>query len=162
LALRLVTLAPQLRQDRNWHLHFILPRAWHEAFSGGSDAVTCHDVADYMRHPHRFPVDLDVWHGLHQHMRYRPPANSRFNIVTVHDLKRLRAKRGLSLWWQRLRRARHLGRAQNLVAISQYVADDMARNLRTGAPIEVVHNGVADLSTAAQSPVEQLAGQGFF
>ena len=158
LAMQLATNALQLKAERNWHFHFILPEQWHGMF--GPD-VHYHALTDGMRLRHRFPVDLDVWHGLHQHMRYRPPVNSKRNIMTVHDLNQVYAKRGLSLWWQNMRLTRQLRRMDQIVAISQYTADDLARYLPWAPPATVIHNGVADLSMAQRIPVDTLTGQRF-
>jgi len=139
--------AQALKAERNWHFHFILPAQWHGLF--GPD-VQYHELNDGMRLRHRFPVDLDVWHGLHQHMRFRPPVNSRRNIITVHDLNHVYAKKGLSLWWQNMRLTRHLRRAHQLVAITQFVADDIHKHLPWAPPATVIHNGVADLTQVPQ------------
>jgi glycosyltransferase involved in cell wall biosynthesis len=152
LAMQHAARAAQLKAEQNWHFHFILPKQWHGMF--GHD-VSYHELTDTMRLRHRFPVDLDVWHGLHQHMRYRPPVNSRRKLITVHDLNHVYAKTGLSLWWQNLRLTRHLRRADQLVAISQFVADDIRRCLPWAPPAVVIHNGVADLS---QAPREKPPG----
>lgn len=153
LALQYAAQAAQLKAERNVHFHFILPSQWHGMF--GPD-VTYHELSDAMRFRHRFPVDLDVWHGLHQHMRYRPPVNSKRNLITVHDLNHVYAKKGLSLWWQNLRLTRHLRRANQLVAISQYVADDIKYHLPWAPPVGVIFNGAADLTLAPQTPVDGL------
>lgn len=156
LAMQFAQQADALKAQRNWHFHFIMPKQWHGMF--GHD-VRYHELNDGMRLRHRFPVDLDVWHGLHQHMRFRPPVNSRHNIITVHDLNHVYAKTGLSLWWQNMRLTRHLRRAHQLVAISQYAADDLARHLPWAPAATVIHNGAADLTTSPQSPIEALASQ---
>lgn len=158
LAMQYAAQAAQLKAERGWHFHFILPTQWHGMF--GPD-VSYHALTDAMRLRHRFPVDLDVWHGLHQHMRYRPPVNCRRSLITVHDLNHVYAKKGLSLWWQNLRLTRHLRRADQLVAISQYAAQDLAKHLPWAPPAQVVYNGAADLSQAPQSPIASLQGQSF-
>lgn len=158
LALQYAAQAAQLKAEHNVHFHFILPSQWHGMF--GSE-VTYHELRDGMRLRHRFPVDLDVWHGLHQHMRYRPPVNSRRNIITVHDLNHTYAKTGLSLWWQNMRLTRHLRRADHLVAISEYSANDLATHLPWAPPAKVIHNGAADLTQSEQRPVEGLTGESF-
>jgi glycosyltransferase involved in cell wall biosynthesis len=148
LGLQFASRASQLKAERNGHLHFILPKQWHGMF--GTD-VTYHDLQESMRWHHHFAVDLDVWHGLHQHMRYRPPVNSKRNIITVHDLNHVYAKHGLSLWWQNLRMTRQLRRAHQLVAITDYVANDIRRHLPWAPPATVVYNGVADLSQSVRT-----------
>lgn len=156
LALQYAAQAAQLKAERNVHFHFILPSQWHGMF--GSE-VTYHELRDAMRLRHRFPVDLDVWHGLHQHMRYRPPVNSKRNLITVHDLNHVYAKTGLSLWWQNLRLTRHLRRAHQLVAITQFVANDIQQHLPWAPPAVVIHNGAADLTQHPQTPVSELVGE---
>lgn len=158
LAMQYASQAEELAHSRNWHFHFILPKPWHGMFG---QHVTYHELHDNMRWRHRFPVDLDVWHGLHQHMRYRPPVNSRFKLITVHDLNHVYAKKGLSLWWQNLRLTRQLRRADALVAISQYAADDLRKHLPWAPPARVIYNGVADLTQAAQTPMDSLEGKPF-
>jgi glycosyltransferase involved in cell wall biosynthesis len=158
LAMQYAAQAAQLKAERGWHFHFILPKQWHGMFG---DEVSYHELTDAMRLRHRFPVDLDVWHGLHQHMRYRPPSNCRHALITVHDLNHVYAKKGLSLWWQNMRLTRQLRRANELVAISQYAANDLARHLPWTPPATVIYNGAADLTLAAQLPVGELVGQSF-
>lgn len=153
LALQFASRAADLKTELGWHFHFILADKWHGMF--GND-VSYHRLTDRMRWPHRFPVDLDAWHGLHQHMRYRPPLNSRCNIITVHDLNQLYAKKGLSLWWQNLRLKAHLLRAHKLVAISRYTADDLARAMPDLPRAQVIYNGVADLGAQHQTAVGAL------
>lgn len=156
LALQFAQRAAELKATRGWQFHFIMPQQWHGLF--GHD-VQYHELSEGMRFGHRFPVDLDVWHGLHQHMRYRPPSNCRHSLITVHDLNHVYAKKGLSLWWQNIRLTRHLRRCDQLVAISQYVADDLARHLPWAPPAQVIYNGVADLRAAPQRPVDALQDQ---
>ena len=158
LSLQLASQAETLKSRHGWHVHFILPPQWHGVFG---DHAQYHALTETMRWPHRFCVDLDVWHGLHQHMRYRPPLNSRHNIVTVHDLNHMYAKNGLSQWWQAVRLIRHLKRAEQLVAISQYAADDIAKHLPGLPPTVVIHNGAADLSRSPQDPINELVGRRF-
>lgn len=155
LAMQFAQQAGELKATRNWHFHFIMPQQWHGMF--GLE-VQYHALHDGMRLRHRFPVDLDVWHGLHQHMRFRPPVNCQRNIITVHDLNHVYVKQGLSLWWQNMRLTRHLRRAHQLVAISQYAADDLSKYLPWAPPATVIHNGAADLSAAPQTPVDELVG----
>lgn len=158
LASQYAAQAKQVKDEHNWHFHFILPKEWHGMFG---DDVRYHELTEDMRLSHRFGVDLDVWHGLHQHMRYRPPINSRRKIITVHDLNHVYAKKGLSLWWQNLRLTRHLRRADDLVAISQFVAGDITQHLPWAPQAVVIHNGVADLALTQQDPIADLVGTNF-
>ena len=153
LGLALSSRAVELERSHGIQFHFILEEQWHGMFG---DAVRYHALTDHMRLRHVFPVDLDIWHGLHQHMRYRPPVNSHRNIVTVHDLNFIYAKAGLSRWWQNVRLSKHLRQADQLVAISKFVADDISRQLPWAPQATVIHNGVADLTGASQAPIDWL------
>jgi glycosyltransferase involved in cell wall biosynthesis len=158
LALQYASQAIQLREERNWHFHLILPKQWHGLFG---DEVCYYELTEDMRLRHRLPINLDVWHGLHQHMRYRPPTNCAYSVLTIHDVNHVYAKQGLSLWWQNMRLTKQLRRMDKLVAISQYTADDLARYLPWAPPATVIHNGVADLSAMPRTPVDSLADQSF-
>jgi glycosyltransferase involved in cell wall biosynthesis len=49
-----------------------------------------------------------------------------------------------------------------LVAISRYVQQDIQAHMPWAAPVSVVFNGVADLTTVPQEPIPSLAGSAFF
>jgi glycosyltransferase involved in cell wall biosynthesis len=159
LGMGLAQRAAVLREERNWHFHFILPPQWHGMFG---DAVTYVNLHDRQRYAHHTTPAFDLWHGLHQHMRYRPPSNSAYRVVTVHDLNHCHDKTGLSLWWQNLRLRRQLQSANRLVAISDYVRQDITRYWPWAAPVDVIYNGVADLSLVAQEPLAQLQNRAYF
>lgn len=153
LGMHLAAHAQELRESHQWQCHYILPRKLHGHFGPDVHYIELHDR---MRLRHRLDMPIHVWHGLHQHMRYRPPVGSARSLITVHDLNHVYAKRGLSLWWQNLRLTRQLRRADQLVAISQYAAQDIAKHLPWAPPAAVVPNGVADLTLGAQEAVLEL------
>lgn len=151
--------AVELRHEQNLQFHFLLPRQWHGMFG---DEVTYHDLNDRMRYRHQSTPAFDVWHGLHQHMRYRPPTNSRLKIVTIHDLNHQHAKKGLKLWWQNQRIKHQLRGVSKLVAITNYVKQDIERYWPWAPAVTVIPNGVADLSSIEQTPVAALNGSPYF
>lgn len=153
LAAELGRRAATLRAERNWHFHFILERRWHGLFG---DAVSYLPIADRLRWPHRTDPAFAVWHGLHQHMRYRPPSNARGRLFTVHDFNYLTEKQGLRRICYGRRMRRTLGRADTLVAISGAVAGDARRALGATRQVQVIYNGVTDLSSAARADVPGL------
>lgn len=158
LALHVQAEAAKQAETAQWRFHFILPKQWHGYFG---DDVTYHELNDGMRLKHSLPVQLDVWHGLHQHMRFRPPINCQHALITVHDLNHLYEKRGVKLWWQNLRLKRQLNHVDHLVAISQYTKQDLVCTFRDIAPVDVIYNGVADLTGIDDAPVADLQGQRF-
>jgi glycosyltransferase involved in cell wall biosynthesis len=153
LAMHIAECAPALRAVRDWHFHYYLPKQWHGMFG---DAVRYYPVSRRLRYPHRGPVPFDVWHGLHQHLRYRPPSDSRCNLITVHDLNYVHVKTGLSLWRHARRHRRCLSRADQIIAVSNQARADILRHLPGAPPSRVIHNGVADLSRVPLTSVPEL------
>lgn len=156
---RMAARAPALQAQRNWRLHYHLPAKFHGLFG---DAVTYHDLDDKERLRHRSAVDYDVWHGLHQLIRYQPPHNARYVMYSVMDLNYLYVKRGLSLWLHHFKMRRRLARAQMLVTISEHVANDVRRHLKWRRDLEVAHLGAADLTGSPQQAIAELQGRPFF
>lgn len=159
LGSHLAARAPQLQSERGWRFSFILPAALHGYFG---DAVDYVHLDSSHRRAHQTDPAFDVWHGLHQHMRFRPPRNAACRLVTVHDLNHRYAKQGLSLWWQERRLRRQVGGVERLVAISEHVREDIAKWWPWAPPVSVIHNGVADLASVAQEAVPELVGQCYF
>jgi glycosyltransferase involved in cell wall biosynthesis len=95
---------------------------------------------------HRFHVprqrDASLWHSTYQETRYMPrwPIP---RLLTVHDLNFLYEPRSQrSLQRHRRRVLKNIRSADHIVAISQFVAADIARNLGAArTPIEVIYNG---------------------
>ena len=83
-----------------------------------------------------------AWHSTYQETRYMPrwPVP---RILTVHDLNfRYEPRSRRSLQRHRDRVLRNVSRADHIVAISKFVAADIAENLSfSGAPVEVIYNG---------------------
>ena len=150
--------AAQLRGERGWQFHFILERRWHGHFG---DEVRYHPITHWLRWSHRSRPTFDLWHGLHQHMRFRPPRNTGCSVMTVHDFNYLAERHG----WGRRRHERRLWRqlraADELIAISALVAADAQRALPWRAPVRVIHNGVADLSTMHRHAPAESDPDGF-
>lgn len=147
--------AAQLRDERGWRLHFHLPQGFHGEFG---DAVGYLDTHTSQRWLHLRSTRFALWHTLHQFIRLQPPLFTARRIETVHDLNFLYAKGPLRMMRYRARQRRRLARCEVAVAITRYVADEIARELAPlTTPIRVVHNGVSDLSAVAQ---ESVAGLG--
>lgn len=159
LGLFIASQAPRLQDQRGWRFHFYLPEKWHGLF--GTD-VDYRAIGDRQRYWHWGETPYAVWHGLHQHMRYRPPVNSAFRLVTVHDLNHLYAKAGASLWWQKMRLRRQLSGVHRLISISDFVADEIRTHLPWAPPVETIYNGVADLSAIPAQPIQDLLGRPYF
>jgi glycosyltransferase involved in cell wall biosynthesis len=150
--------AERLRAERNWHFHFILERRWHGYFG---PQVHYLPITQRLRWPHWSSPAFDLWHGLHQHMRFRPPRNAAIRLITMHDFNYLTERHGWRRWRHERRLWRQLRTADELIAISELVAADARRVLPWPLPVRVIHNGVADLSASPQSPPGEPEPDGF-
>jgi len=147
--------APELRERHGIVLHYHLPPLWHGRF--GSD-VGYLATRTLQRFVHWRSARFALWHVLHQHIRLRPPLGCAACIETVHDLNFLHSKRGAKLERYRARYRRRLVRRQCVVAITEHVAADIRREMTPRAvPLQVIHNGVTDLSAAPREPMAALA-----
>jgi len=155
LGRELAARASGLRHEHGIALHFHLPRQWHGRFGPEVGYLATHTLQRFV-HWRRTPFAL--WHILHQHIRLRPPLGTQACIETVHDLNFLHSKHGAKLERYRARYRRRLARRQCVVAITDYVAADIRREMAPRAvPLRVIHNGVTDLSSAPREPVAALA-----
>jgi glycosyltransferase involved in cell wall biosynthesis len=159
LALGIASRAAALRLEHGLHVHLHLPARWHGMFG---NAVGYLDTRDIQRWLHRTREPFALWHVLHQHNRYRPPAGTAQVIETVHDLNFLRQKSPAKAQAYRQRMRRRLSGRRAVVAISRFVADELARELAPLAtPLHVIHNGAADLTRVPREPVEGVEPDGF-
>jgi len=159
LCLGIAKQAPRLRDEYGWRLHFHLPEQWHGEFGDKVDYLTTHTTQRLL---HLRTTRFALWHTLHQFIRLRAPILTERRIETVHDLNFLYAKGPLRITRYRARQRLRLSNCVAAVAITQYVADEMARELAPlSLPIEVIHNGVSDLTALPQEPVEGLGSEPF-
>ncbi len=90
--------------------------------------------------------DVNVWHSTYQSFRFLRKTSQTRQIITIHDLNflyeknKFKAQRHLNILQQRI------NRADAVVAISQFVADDIKKNIAlNNKPLEVIHNCVENL-----------------
>lgn len=154
LGMALAAQAAQLRRDCGWRLHFHLPKCWHGRFG---NEVGYLDTANLQRWIHWRGQRFALWHTVHQHNRLRAPLGTRHQVETVHDLNFLRSKSPAKIERYRRIQRHRLARCDAAVAITHFVADEMARELAPlPTPLRVIHNGATDLSRAAREPVAGL------
>jgi glycosyltransferase involved in cell wall biosynthesis len=151
--------APALREQQGLEFHIHCLPALHGCFGPGVNYLPVQRSQEWR---HRAPVSLDLWHATSQLNRYGPPQGHGRRLVTVHDLNYVYEKTGLSRWRHQWRMRRLLRHADALVAITQHVAADIRRELGWAGPLQVVHNGVRDLSREPREPLPALKGQPFF
>ncbi len=155
LGLALAAQAPRLAEELGWRLYFHLPRRWHGLFGEQVGYLDTHTTQRWL---HLRATRFDLWHTLHQHNRLRAPLGTRRQIETVHDLNFLHAKSPAKIERYRATLRQRLARRDAAIAITHYVAADLARELAPQAtPVQVIHNGATDLTGVARAPIAALA-----
>lgn len=159
LGLALAAQAPQLREVLGWRLHFHLPARWHGMFGPEVGYLDTHTTQRWL---HLRGQRFALWHTFHQHNRLRPPLFTGRRLETVHDLNFLHAKSPAKIERYRAIQRRRLARCDAAIAITHYVAADLARELAPlPLPVSVIHNGATDLSAAPQQPVPGVGERPF-
>jgi glycosyltransferase involved in cell wall biosynthesis len=159
LGLGLARSAAQLREELGWCLHLHLPRRWHGEFGNEVGYLDTHTTQRWL---HLRATRFALWHTLHQHNRLRAPLCTEHRIVTVHDLNFLHSKTAAKVERYRRRLRRRVAGSDAAVAITRYVAGDIARELAPLAtPLTVIHNGATDLSALPPVPVPGIGDAPF-
>lgn len=120
------------------------------------EAVGYLPVDRWQRIHHRQPQPYALWHSLHQLNKTKPPgmeAGSHRRLVTVHDLNYLYGRNAFSTWRHHRRTQALMRRTDEVIAISQYTADDVVRHLGWQGPIQVIYNGARSFVDQAQVPL---------
>ena len=146
---RLAARAPGLASEHGVQLHFQMPRDRHGMFG---DDVHYLDFRPGQRVVHVQPTRFDLWHTLNQHIAHPPPAGAARRLLTVADLNHLYTKSGLSLALHRLKTRIKLARADHVLTISRYVAQDV-RRVGFAGPIDVIYLGARSLTAQPTDPV---------
>lgn len=158
LGLALAAQAPRLHDELGWRLHFHLPRAFHGVYGDQVGYLATHTSQRWL---HLRSTPFALWHVLHQHNRLRAPLGARHQVETVHDLNFLHAKSPAKIARYRQRLRQRLARRDLAIAITHYVAQDLACELAPlHTPVQVIHNGATDLSTTPQQAVDGVADAG--
>lgn len=145
--------APALRREHGIEFWIHCRPELHGLFG---DAVRYLPISKWQRIWHRPSVAFDIWHSLHQLNKTLPPQGARHRMVTVHDLNYLYFKGDFSRWRDQRRMEGLMRRTDQVIAITRHTADDVRRHLGRTDEIQVIYNGVADLSQSARKPLEGI------
>lgn len=122
------------------HFIFIVPQRMKGQFGSHIDYVAKEHVRDELK---RLRLNIDLWHATDQFFRYRKKSGETLQLLTIHDLNFLVEKKGLHKLRYELMMRRRIAQTDKIVAISRYVAGDIADF--AGVPessISVVYNGI--------------------
>lgn len=159
IAASLADQADELHARHGLVIHLHLPKKWHGRFG---ERVRYLDRHSLQRHLHLRGTRFAIWHTLNQLSRLRPPVLSRHRIMTIHDLNFLYTGEPANQEARALRRIRQsLGWHDHATTLTHYVAGDIRRHLGWQRPIEVIPNGVRDLSRDPAEPIAHLQQRPF-
>lgn len=155
---RLVAMA-DVWETANVRLHLHMPARWHGRFGNDISYLDTHRRQGYLNW--QGFTRFDIWHGLNQLGRIRPPPLTRHAVLTVHDLNPLyhdsasQVRRSLRKLQARLR---HF---DEVTTLTHYVEGDIRKHLHWAGPISVIPNGARDLTAHVQKAVDDIAPGGF-
>ena len=157
---RIAAVAPAWREHHGIQIDFHLRERLAGLFG---PAVGYLHVNRWQRLRHVRPEPYALWHSLHQLNKNRPPnmvPGSHARLVTVHDLNYLYGRNAWSTWRHQRRTLALLGRTDEIIAISQYTADDVRGKLGWTGPMSVIHNGARSFVNAPQEPLPGESADG--
>lgn len=149
--------APRLREDEGWSVWLRLPERLHGLFGPHVHYLRPHPADRLLRRPWQGPGRFALWHTLHQHNPYRPPWPADTVLGTVHDLNHLHGQDAHFRAKASRRLARLAADCHGLIAISHHTQAELRAALGPAPPIEVVLNGVRDLTALPQERPAALA-----
>lgn len=156
--LHVAAFAQRWREESGVQVHLHLPHRWHGMFG---EHVKYLSTQKSQRLLHYQPTRFDVWHQLHQHIRFRPPLGAAHCITTLHDLNAAYSKEGFSRWRALNKQVRLLSRADEIICISDHVLSDLRRLTRLKTPASRIYNGVNALVTLDQASPPGCTDQPF-
>lgn len=159
LGQRLAARAEEMRELHGVELHFHLAKPLMGVFGEAVGYHRCHDLQKFFHLGGEF---YDVWHSFHQHNHVLPPLRSGVRIVTVLDLNFFYFKSEAKIRKYAAQTRRLLKRYDQIVAISQYVKDDVIQRLGFSGPASVIYVGARSLAELPRVSVPSLEGSPFF
>jgi len=159
LGQRLANRAEEMRELHGVELHFHLAKPLMGVFGEAVSYHRCHDLQKLFHLGGEF---YDVWHSFHQHNHLLPPLRSGVRIVTVLDLNFFYFKSEAKIRRYAAQTRRLLKRYDQIVAISQYVKDDVIQRLGFPGPASVIYVGARSLVDLPRVAVPSLEGCPFF
>lgn len=130
-------------QEQDIAFNFLVPPGYEGKYG---ESVKYTAIDKWKRHIPRLLPKVDLWHSTYQAYRFRRVSRGGKSILTIHDLNFLYEKSSLKARRYIYLMQRRINRASAVVAISQFVADDIKRTLSLGnKPLRVIYNCVAQL-----------------
>lgn len=113
-------------------------------------------------HKWLFPA-FDVWHSVHQLSRFKPGYSHTKQILTIHDLNFLYETKGSQQKRKHRRLQRKVNRADRIIAISEFVKQEVETNLLLDLKkCHVIYNGVEGITHKPLSKPDVTITKPFF
>ena len=146
--------------SHEFDFHFLVPRKHDLQFSHLITEVKVRPIFKFWKASHE---QYDLWHSLYQFPSYKP-SDSFKQLLTIHDLNFLIEKTGSKQEKYQKRMNADVKRADYLSTISNFSKQQIKNQLTVSSKrINVIHNGVADLTSInPQLPKFELPKKFFF
>ncbi len=143
LCKHIAQVAPEWRERWGVQFHVHMPQQWHGAFGSEFEYLA---VRPWDSHLHVTRHRFDVWHTLHQLGRIDAPWGTRHAILTIHDLNPIyHDEASHAQRWLQALKSRLTG-VGTLTTMTRYVEADIRRHLDWSGAVQVIPNGVRDLT----------------
>jgi glycosyltransferase involved in cell wall biosynthesis len=126
-------------QGKHTALHFLVPEKKKGIFGNNAIYIL---LKNYLSFLWNKPKGFDIWHCTHQESKYLP-YNSKL-ILTIHDLNFLYKYKGLKKRLKLNALQQKVNKAQAIVAISQFTANEIKQHLQIDEKkLHVIYNGAS-------------------
>lgn len=123
------------------HFIFIVPHDYIGVFGNEIDYI---DKSKKRRQLKLLKRHIDLWHATDQQFGYRHRSKGTLQLLTIHDLNFLHEKKGVHKWRHIIQLRWRIRHSDYLIAISNYVKEDVMTFGTAGKPIDVIYNGIRD------------------
>ncbi len=147
--------AKELAERYGVRFRFVVPMGCKGCFGPDVDYLECrlHDRHSIEKRPDWVS---DIYHLPTQYCKFRSMRRASQRLLTVHDVNFLYNKKGLSRLLHRRKIARRIDKADRLVYITEFAAEDTNGCIPNDKPFRVIPNGVTDMTLETQVPVEGI------
>lgn len=126
-------------QNKNYDLHFLVPENKKGILGNNTIYIL---LKSYLAFLFNKPKSYDIWHCTHQESKYLP-SHSKL-ILTIHDLNFLYKYAGLKKQLKLNALQRKVNKANAIVAISQFTANEIKQHLKIDInKLHVIYNGAS-------------------
>lgn len=158
---RLSKQAAELRARYGIELYFIVPPHSKGCFGNEVHYISIPISLRWMLP--LFPIRADLFHQPYQNSRTKRLRLAKKQLLTIHDINFIYEKKGKRLQRATRRFQQKIDQSDYVNYISQFVREDVEKHFHIYHPGRVIHNGVTDLSTLAQScPLPANLPKSFF